>query len=90
MDTFSYSVFEPEAALFQLTPDAWEKELNNAQPDMLFVESTWRGKDDLWEDKINHLSDALILIVDYCKKEQIPTVIGGAIQNQSKQKVLSF
>ena len=74
LDTFSYGVFEPEAELFQLTPQNWEEELKKHQPDMLLVESAWRGKDDLWTDVINDCPKELIDIVSYCKRREVPTV----------------
>jgi len=74
LDTFSYEVFSPEAELVQLTPQDWEKELTTLSPDMLFVESAWRGKDDTWSGQIRHPSGKLKKIIQYCNKYNIPTV----------------
>ena len=52
MDTFSFDVFGPEAKFFQLTPQGWREEMEESQPNMLLIESAWRGKDDLWRSKI--------------------------------------
>ncbi len=41
---------------------------------MLLVESAWRGKDDLWEDKVVHCTDEVAGLVEYCKAQKIPTV----------------
>ncbi len=60
--------------MFQLTPRYWQKELRTLQPDMLLVESAWRGKDDLWEDKVVHCTDEVAGLVEYCKAQKIPTV----------------
>jgi spore maturation protein CgeB len=74
LDTFSYEVFSPEAELVQLTPQDWEKEIGIFKPDMLFVESAWRGKDDLWKDVIKNCPKALRDIVHFCKAHTIPTI----------------
>ena len=74
LDTFSYQVFDPEALLLQLTPQNFKEELQQFQPDFLFIESAWRGKDDLWTGKIKHCADELVQIINYCKQKQIPTV----------------
>ncbi len=74
MDTFTFSVFEPEAILLQLTPQSWENEIETFQADMLLVESAWRGKDDLWRDKVHNLSQELADIIVYCRKKGIATV----------------
>ncbi len=74
MDTFSYEVFKPEAELFQLTPQNWKQEIETMQPDMLFVESAWRGKDDLWTGKVKQCANEITGLVGYCKMRKIPTV----------------
>jgi spore maturation protein CgeB len=74
LDTFSYSVFSPEAELFQLTPDNWKTVFTSYTPVMLFVESAWRGKDDTWSGMIRHPSSELKKIIQYCNKYAIPTV----------------
>lgn len=74
MDTFSFDVFGPEAKFFQLTPQEWEEEMEESQPNMLLVESAWRGKDDLWRYKIHILSQELVDIIVYCREKGIPTV----------------
>ena len=74
LDTFSFNVFAPEADLCQLTPQNWKHEIKECKPNMLFIESAWRGKDDLWRDKIHKLSQELVDIIVYCRKHGIPTV----------------
>ena len=73
MDTFSFNVFAPEAKLSALTPHSWEEEIKAIQPDMLLVESAWRGKDDLWQNKIHILSQELADIIVYCRQNGIVT-----------------
>jgi len=74
MDDFTFTSYSPEADLFQLTPHNYEKELTEFEPELLFIESAWRGKDDLWGSKVGHRSREVVGIVDWCKKNNIPTI----------------
>jgi hypothetical protein len=74
MDEFTFSSFQPEAILHQLTPNNWRTELEGATPDLLFIESAWRGKDELWGNKVGHTSVELQGIVEWCRAKQVATV----------------
>ncbi len=74
MDTFTYESYAPEAVLLQLTPDNWKKELESFQPEILFIESAWRGKHDLWGNKVGHTSQELVSIVQWCKNHNVITL----------------
>lgn len=74
MDDFTYQSYAPEADFYQLTPENWEAELNICQPDMLFVESAWRGKDELWGRKVGHKSQEVQGIVNWCNENDVPTM----------------
>ncbi|BAJ00592.1 conserved hypothetical protein [Shewanella violacea DSS12] len=74
MDTFTYECYAPEAVLLQLTPDNWQAELEAFTPDMLFIESAWRGKDELWGNKVGHTSQELVNIVQWCKENRVTTM----------------
>lgn len=74
MDDFTYYSYAPEADLYQLTPAHWQTELTDCQPDFLFIESAWRGKDNLWDKKIGHSSCELQDIISWCRNQEIPTV----------------
>lgn len=74
MDEFTYHSYEPECELFQLTPDSAISELDAFTPDLLFIESAWRGKDELWNRKIGTLSSELRNVLQWCKEKQVPTV----------------
>lgn len=52
MDEFTYHSYAPECNLRQLTSEGALDELETFQPDLLFIESAWRGKDELWNRKI--------------------------------------
>lgn len=74
MDDFTYGSYAPECELFQLTPQHWRNELEAFQPEVLFIESAWRGKDELWGSKVGHCSQELQGIVAWCRENQIPTL----------------
>ncbi|MFY0544179.1 glycosyltransferase family protein [Brevibacillus sp. H7] len=74
MDEFTYHSFEPECQLFQITPTNWRQELESFKTDLFFLESAWRGIDSLWNTKVAHLSDELIEVLNYCRKNSIPVV----------------
>ena len=74
MDEFTFGSYRPECNLLPLTPHDWEAELKEFQPELLFIESAWRGKDDLWGSKVGHNSQELQGIVKWCTEHKIPTV----------------
>src|SRR5690606_12295903 len=74
MDDFTFGSYQPECDLYQLTPGGWKNELKTFQPDLLFIESAWRGKDELWGSKVGHCSQELQNILDWCRVRHIPTV----------------
>lgn len=73
LDEFSFASFSPECVFKQLTPESWQNELIEAQPDLLFIESAWRGVEDKWGNKVGHLSSELRDILCWCNKKCIPT-----------------
>ncbi len=74
MDEFTHLSFEPECELHQLTPKNWRTELAHAHPDMLFVESAWRGVDNTWTNTVHLFDEHLRGIVDWCHERAVPTV----------------
>lgn len=74
MDEFTYSSYRYECDLKQLTPKDWEAELQAFQPELLFVESAWRGKDNLWGSKVGHNGQELKNILAWCRGRGVPTV----------------
>lgn len=73
MDDFTYTSFKHECNLVQLTPTDWKSELDVAKPDMLFIESAWRGKDLKWTNAIAGVPESLVGIIEYCRSHNIPT-----------------
>ncbi|MCB1501874.1 MAG: glycosyltransferase [Bauldia sp.] len=74
LDDFSYAGFRHECDLLQVTPDAWQTELEAFRPEMLIVESAWRGKDMLWQGRVAKFDPALAGILAWCGKHLVPTV----------------
>lgn len=75
MDEFTYHSYAEETEVLQLTPISWKNEIENFKPDMLFIESAWKGKDDLWQTKISNLSVEVVELVRYCNKKNIPVML---------------
>lgn len=83
-DDFTYGSFRDEFRLHRLTPDNWRKVFAEAKPRMFFCESAWLGgsaKEKPWQGKIyasvrwpdeNRVD--LLLILDHCRRNKIPTV----------------
>jgi len=74
MDDFTFHSFDSECILEPLTPEHALDELQNLKPHLLFVESAWRGKDELWNRKISNISYELRNVIDWCKSRGIPTI----------------
>lgn len=74
MDEFTFSSYRPECNLLQLSVQHWQAELETFTPELLFIESAWRGKDDQWGSKVGHMSEQVVGIVEWCRGREIPTV----------------
>lgn len=74
MDEFTYFCFSPEAELLQLTPDNWLQEVNSFNPDILFVESAWQGKESLWKAKVSQNTNEIQQLIKFCKLNLIKTM----------------
>lgn len=74
MDRFTLDCFRPECELAELTPEGWRQEVEQARPDLLFIESAWEGKDGLWHGKINHCSAEVRALAEFCHEQRIPVV----------------
>ncbi|WP_298774413.1 glycosyltransferase [uncultured Shewanella sp.] len=69
---------QEEAQLIHLTPLNWRWCINVHKPDLLFVESAWRGFNASWQKKVVDLdtneNSSLKRLTDYCRKKSIPTI----------------
>jgi len=83
-DDMTWSSFQGECELIQLTPGAWRNELESFKPDAFVCESAWEGlresgspwrwriyrNHDLWFENRRELLD----IIRYCNEANIPTL----------------
>ncbi len=74
MDEFTFHSYAPECDILQLKPDDWEKQLSSFTPDILFIESAWKGLDGLWQTKISNFSEEISKAIEWCKANNIPTI----------------
>lgn len=81
LDEFTMECFKMEVDLTAITPDDWERQMEEAQPDLLFVESCWFGNGNTWSGLMYGYTsngpnrmDELIKVIGYCRKKGIPTV----------------
>ena len=79
VDEFSRASLAPEVQLLSLDARLWPVELALFRPDLLFVESAWRGHAGGWKQKIasypgRRRSIRLRALVHICRRLQIPAV----------------
>lgn len=78
VDPFTRACLEPEVTLLAVDARTWRLQLATFAPQLLFVESTWRGAHDSWKKKIasypDHHDETLFEVVRYCRRRSIPTV----------------
>lgn len=74
MDDFTFNSYRYECDLHQISRDNWLLDLERIQPEMLFVESAWRGIDEQWYNLINKNVKELQDIINWCRDRGIPTV----------------
>lgn len=74
MDEFTYYCYSPECDILQITPDNFKQEIDGHNPDFLFIESVWRGKDNLWRYKLHDNMEDITALTDYCREKNIPIV----------------
>ncbi len=78
VDPFTRACLEPEVTLLAVDARTWRLQLATFGPQLLFVESTWRGAHDSWRKKVasypDHHDETLFEVVRYCRRRSIPTV----------------
>ena len=82
MDEFSWRSWQYEAAMFTFTPQDWQEALEARKPDMLLVESAWKGIDSRWHFQLRDMGKrpdlvehyAIPDVVKWCRDRDIPTV----------------
>jgi spore maturation protein CgeB len=78
VDEFTRSCFAPEVTLLDVDARAWRLQLPVFKPQLLFVESAWRGARDSWKRRVasysGHDDDTLAQVLRWCRKHAVPTV----------------
>ncbi len=74
MDEFTFHSYAPECNLLQLRPESWEQEIEAFQPDLVFVESAWKGVDDLWARKVSNCTEEVRALLQWAKRKQVPSM----------------
>jgi hypothetical protein len=77
LDPFSIEAFQHEFTLVNLRRDDWRSQLKETPPDLLLVESAWRGADGRWTKALSDPggpADDVAELVDICRSAGIPTV----------------
>lgn len=72
-DEFTYHSFAPECELLQLRSDTWLKQVQAFEPDLVFLESAWRGVDDTWKSKVSEASPELVDLIEWAMHARVPT-----------------
>lgn len=57
-----------------LRPQAWMRQLEDFRPELLFVESAWRGIENTWTNTVGRFPAELAGIVQWCRENGVPSV----------------
>lgn len=78
VDDFTRACLQPEVTLLAVDARAWRIQLPAFRPQLLFVESAWRGAAASWKRRVasypGHRDDTLATLVRWCRRRDIPTV----------------
>lgn len=78
MDEFTTGCFEDEVCLIQPRPDNWLALIKTYKPDLVFIESAWKGNYGSWQYRVaeysNKPGDEIEQISEYCKQKNIPMI----------------
>lgn len=78
LDEFSTRSLAPECNLVPVPLHGWQKALGENMPDLLFVESAWKGSAGDWEFKVgkyaNEDRSELEALTEWCRNRGIATV----------------
>ncbi|MET4690769.1 glycosyltransferase [Sinorhizobium fredii] len=73
MDEFTYTGYSPECDVQQLSVGNWQTELEDFRPELLLVESAWRGLNEEWGPKVGQLSREVQGVLEWCRSRDVPT-----------------
>lgn len=77
-DEFTTQCFAHECKIITFTPENWREVLESSMPDLLMVESAWRGNNGTWTKKVQYQNEESVSelkkLVNWCREKTIPTV----------------
>ena len=79
-DEFSWCAWNFEANLFTFEPETWRDSLESQRPDVVLIESAWRGVNNTWYYQLRQLgsrdevSYVLPDIAEWCRSRKVPLV----------------
>lgn len=78
LDEFSYKCFQYDCDLIIFEPDNWQEIMSQDRPDLLLVESAWKGNGGSWQYKIGKYSNQdrreLKKLLQWCRENDVATV----------------
>lgn len=74
MDEFTFHSYNQECELIQLNAFNWQEQLNEFVPDLLFIESAWKGEGGSWQGMISNNAQSLIDMLKYANEKGIPSL----------------
>ena len=74
MDEFTFHSYAPECDLLQLRPESWQQEIEAFKPDLVFIESAWKGVEDLWARKVSNCTEEVRALLQWAKANQVPSM----------------
>ncbi|ACQ79454.1 methyltransferase FkbM family [Beutenbergia cavernae DSM 12333] len=74
VDEFTARGLAADADLRNVRRHHWEADLAGFDPDLLFVESAWRGAEGTWHSAVDWYPPQLESLVAWCRERSIPTV----------------
>lgn len=74
VDELTQACLLGECQLLQPEPNCPDSILDNFAPQILFVESAWRGNRSSWSGHVHGASAALLKLIHFCRQREIPTV----------------
>ncbi|WP_247042179.1 FkbM family methyltransferase [Arthrobacter rhizosphaerae] len=75
MDDFTVQAFAPECDLQELSIDNYLVELETFSPDVVFLESAWRGKGGAWGNRVAQTAAEVREIIAWANQNNVPTVL---------------
>lgn len=77
-DEFTTTTLASSVDVLTLSPDSWQKQLEENPVDAIFIESAWKGNKGQWHRKVGYYSDEefaeLKGLLDYCCDQGIPSL----------------